>query len=159
VRAQTHEVPYKTLMDTARAHAVVAAFDRASFEAAAASYPRDEVGGATTVRTGNYLLWKITHLFPSDRRVERIALPAFREDCTLKKSAYGNTVACHLTATIAVTHDGKTERINFVRNRNVGRFVVPKPGEDWSVIYSGLAAMLDDVVKGLARRLRHMGAL
>jgi hypothetical protein len=158
-QGQTHEVPYKTLMDTARAHAVVAAFDGPSFNAAAASYPRDEAGGATTVRTGNYLRWKITHLFQSDRRVERIALPSFREICVLKKSQFGNTVACRLNATIAVTHGGQTRRFNFVINRNVGRFVLPKPGEDWSVTYSGLAATLDDVVKGLAVQLRRMGAL
>ena len=156
---QTHEVPYKTLMDTARAHAVVAAFGAASFDAAAASYPRNEAGGVTTVRTGNYLRWKITHLFQSDRRVERIALTRFRETFTLKRSQYGNTVACRLTATIAITHGGQTRRFNFAVRRNVGRFVTPKPGEDWSVTYSGLAATLDDVVKGLAVQLRRMGAL
>jgi hypothetical protein len=156
---QSREVPYKTLRDTARAHAVVAAFDRASFEAAGASYPRDEAGGTTTVGTGNYLRWKITHLFQGDRRVDQIALPNFRETCALTKSQYGNTVACRLNATIAVSHDGQTRRFNFVVNRNVGRFVLPKPGEDWSVIYSGLAATLDDVVKGLAVQLRQIGAL
>jgi hypothetical protein len=153
------EVPYKTLMDSARAHAVVAAFDHPSFERAEASYPIDGPGLTTPIGTGRYLLWKITHLFPSDRRVERIALPAFRETCTVKKSQFGDTVACHVNATIAVTHGGKTRRFNFVVNRDVGRFVLPKPGEDWSVIYSGLASTLDDVVKGLAVQLRRMGAL
>ena len=157
--AQTHEVPYKSLMDTAKAHAVVAAFDRASFEAAEARYPLDEGGAMTGVRTGNYLLWKITHLFQSDRRVERIALPAFQETCTLEKTSYGDIVGCRLTATVAVTHAGQTRRFNFVVNRNVGRFVRPKAGEDWGVVYSGLAVTLDDVVKQLAVSLRQMGAL
>lgn len=157
--AQTHEVPYKALMDTAKAHAVVAAFDRASFEAAEARYPLDEGGAMTSVRTGNYLLWKIAHLFQSDRRVERIALPAFQETCTLEKTSYGNIVGCRLTATVAVTHAGQTRRFNFVVNRNVGRFVRPKAGEDWGVVYSGLAVTLDDVVKDLAAQLRQMGAL
>jgi len=157
--AQTHEVPYKSLMDTAKAHAVVAAFDRASFEAAEARYPLDEGGAMTSVRTGNYLLWKITHLFPSDRRVERIALPAFQETCTLEVTGYGNIVGCRLTATVAVTHAGQTRRFNFVVNRNVGRFVQPKAGEDWGVVYSGLAVTLDNVVKGLAAQLKSIGAL
>lgn len=157
--AQTHEVPFKELMDTAKAHAVVGAFDQASFDAAAATYPRDEAGGTTTVRTGRYLMWKITHLFTSDRRVERIALPAFREICILKTSQLGNTVHCNLSATIAVMHDGATRRFNFAVTRNVGRFVTPKAGEDWAVVYSGLAATLDDVVNRLAAQLRQMGAL
>jgi len=157
--AQTHEVPYKSLMDTAKAHAVVAAFDRASFEAAEARYPLDEGGATASVRTGNYLLWKITHLFQSDRRVEHIALPAFQETCTLETTGYGNIVGCRLTATVAVTHVGQTRRFNFVVNRKVGRFVQPKAGEDWGVVYSGLAVTLDDVVKGLAAQLKGIGAL
>jgi hypothetical protein len=157
--AQTHEVPYKSLMDTARAHAVVAAFDRASFEAATVIYPRDEAGGTTSVRAGNYMLWKITHLFQSSQRVERIALPAFRESCVLKKSQYGNTVFCNLSTTVAVTHNGQTRRFNFAVTRSVGRFVAPKHGEDWAVIYSGIAATIDDVVKRLNAQLRQMGAL
>jgi len=153
------EVPYKTLMDTARAHAVVAAFDRASFERANASYPQNEAGTPVAVRTGNYMLWKITHLFASDQRVERIALPVFRQLCTLKKTQYATAVTCRLNARIAVTHRGQTNIFNIVVNRNVGRFVALKPGEDMSVIYSGIAATVDDAVKGLAVQLRRMGAL
>ncbi|MEJ2119800.1 MAG: hypothetical protein P8Z76_03660 [Alphaproteobacteria bacterium] len=156
---QSHEVPYKSLRDTARAHAVVAAFDHASFEAATVVYPRDEAGGTTNVRAGNYMLWKITHLFASDRRVERIALSAFHETCILKTSQYGNTVFCNLSATVAVTHAGQTRRFKFVGTRNVGRFVTPKHGEDWAVIYSGIAATIDDMVKRLAVQLRQIGAL
>jgi hypothetical protein len=157
--AQSLEVPYKTLMQTTRAHAVVAAFDRASFEAAEASYPSDEAGGHMTVRTGNYMLWKITHLFASDRRVERIALPAFRQICILRKTQYASTVICRVNATFAVTQGGETRRFNLIGTRNVGRFVTPKPGEDMSVVYSGIAANIDDAVKGLAVQLRRMGAL
>ena len=158
-RAQSSEVPFKTLMDTARAHAVVAAFDQPTFERATAIYPRDARGARMQVRTGNYMLWKIVHLFRSDRRVEQIALPVFRQHCTLKKSRYANTVACRLNARIAVTHRGRTNIFNIAVTRNVGRFVAPKPGEDMSVIHSGIAATVDDAVKGLAVQLRRMGAL
>jgi len=157
--AQTHEVPYKSLMDTAKAHAVVAAFDQASFEAAAATYPLDEAGGTTTVRPGRYMMWKIAHLFPSDRRVERIGLSAYQEVCILKTSQYGNTVLCNLSGTVVITHNGQTRRYNFATTRNVGRFVTPKRGEDWAVVYSGIAATVDDVVKGLAAQLKSIGAL
>ena len=158
-RAQTSEVPYKPLMDTARAHAVVAAFDQPAFERATAIYPRDALGATMQVRTGNYMLWKIAHLFRSDRRVERISLPVFRQLCTLKKGQYANTVACRLNARIAVTHRGRTNIFNIIVNRNVGRFVAPKPGEDMSVIHSGISATVDDAVNGLAVQLRRMGAL
>jgi len=157
--AQTSEVPYKALMDTARAHAVVAAFDHSSFGGAAAIYPRDANGATMRVRTGNYMLWKIVHLFASDRRVERIALPVFRQVCTLKKLRYARNVACRLNARIAVTHRGQTNNFNIVVSRNVGRFVAPKPGEDMSVIHSGVAATIDDAVTGVAAQLRRMGAL
>ncbi len=157
--AQTTEVPYKALMSTAAAHAVVAAFDRASFERATASYPRDESGAPMAVRTGNYMLWKIVHLFRSERRVERIAMPVFRQVCQLKKSQYATTVACRLNATLVITHRGQTRTVNLVAARNVGRFVAPKPGEDLSVIHSGVAATVDDAIKGVAHHLRQMGAL
>jgi hypothetical protein len=157
--AQTSEVPYQALMATARTHAVVGAFDRASFERAVAAYPGDESGRVMAVRTGNYLLWKIVHLFRSDRTVERIALPAFRQVCLLKKSQYATTVVCRLTASLKVTHRGRTRTVNLVASRNVGRYVAPKPGEDMSVIHSGVAATVDDAVKAVAHHLRQMGAL
>jgi len=157
--AQTTEVPFKALMDTARAHAVVAAFDRDAFEHATASYPRDDAGGTMAVRTGNYMMWKIVHLFPSDRTVERIALPVFALVCAPRKSQYATTVACRLSASFAVTDRGATRRINLVVNRNVGRFVLPKPGEDMGVVQSGVAATVDDAVNGLAVHLKRMGVL
>jgi len=157
--AQSSEVPYRALRATAKAHAVVASFDRASFMRATAAYPADVQGRTVSVGVGNYMMWKIVHLFASERRVQRIALVAFEERCELRGGQYAETVMCRLTALVSITHDGRTRSANIAVNQNVGRFVRPKPGEDLGVMHSGLASTIDKAVLSVKQLLRQMGAL
>ena len=134
--ADGEEVAYKALMETARAHKIVAAFDKASFAAAVASYPASETGGVYLVRPGRYMMWKIVHLFPSDRSLEAIVLEHFEERCIARKKGYVFRVECILRATLVVRADGRSLSISLADARDVGGYYPPKPGRSPAVIHS-----------------------
>ena len=154
------EVAYKALMDTARAHKIVAAFDQASFAAAVAFYPASESGGIYRVRPGRYMMWKIVHLFTSDRMAEAIVLKRFEERCVARKKGYiSSRVECTLRATVLFRAGGKTLTIALADARDTGGYYPPKPGRSPTVIHSLVTPPVDAAVQQIKARLTAAGIL
>lgn len=157
--ADGEEVAYKALMATARAHKVVAAFDEASFASAVASYPASETGGLYRVRPGRYMMWKIVHLFPSNRSVEAIVLKNFEERCIARKKGYVSRVECTLRATLVVRAGGQSLSITVADARDVGGYYPPKPGRSPAVIHSLVVPSVDAAVQQIKARLTAVGII
>ncbi len=154
------EVAYKALQETARAHKIVAAFDEASFAAAVAFYPASETGGIYRVRPGRYMMWKIVHLFTSDRKAEAIVLKRFEERCTARKKGYiSSRVECTLRATVLFRAGGKSLVITVADARDAGGYYPPKPGRSPAVIHALITPSVDAAVQQIKARLTAAGIL
>ena len=157
--ADGEEVDYKALMQTARAHKVVSAFDEGSFARAVASYPASETGGLYRVRPGRYMMWKIVHLFPGNRGAEAIALKNFEERCIALKKGYVSRVKCTLRATLLVWASGQSLTIAVADARDVGGYYPPKSGRSPAVIHSLVTPSVDAAVLQIKARLTAAGIL
>jgi hypothetical protein len=158
VRADDAEVPYRQLMATAKAHAVIAAFDETSFASAIAAYPASAKGGAIALRPGRYLMWKLIRLFASDRRVDRVRLTRFQEVCTPRPGQFSTSVVCDLLIHVTVEWDGKRYTAD-ATTENIARYIRPEPGKDRAVIYSIVTRPIDGAVRSIARDWRLAGII
>lgn len=158
VHADDAEVPYRQLMATSKANAVVGSFDEVSFAIAVAAYPASETGEVMPVRPGRYLMWKLVQLFPSDRRVDRIRLTSFQEGCTPHRGDFSTTVKCKLDIRVVVEQNGGLHPVDATAE-HTARYIRPEPGKDPAVIYSIVTTPIDAAVKQIAREWRRIGII